>query len=568
MPPDRDTEGFDYVAAMQNLNSMTRNRTIQVLRWMRFGAALLCGGCCSDVAAYDLVIRNGLLLDGTGSPAISADVAISDGRFVQVGQVEAKGEREIDASGLYLSPGWIDMMDQSGETLLENGLAENKLLMGVTSAFGGEGGTPVPADQVHEYFNTLERQGISLNFGSYFNAFQAREAVVGSNDVEVTALDIVAMQAHMRRAMEAGVVGMSSAAFYAPASFMGTQEMVELARAIAPYGGIYAAHMRDESRNLLPAIEEMITVGEQAGVRVEIFHFKNASAAHWGENTVRAVRRIESAREQGVDIAANQYPYIAGGSGIDATVPTWVFADGPEKAYIRLRDPEIRAGLKREIADPNSDRMVANSGGWNNIVLLSAFNADYQRYQGMSFEDIGKALQQDPADAAWDILLAALPRRANALYFLMSEQDVQFILQQPWVSIGSDAGTSRVLGQAGESALPHPRTYGTFPRIIARYVRELGVLKLEDAIRKMTSYPANRMRMTERGVIREGNWADVVIFDYDTIQDNASWEQPLKTPTGIEYVVVNGEIVVERGKHNGKRPGQVLYGAGFRAKGD
>jgi N-acyl-D-amino-acid deacylase len=554
--------------AKQNQHSINQNRSSQVFRWISFGLFLLCSGCSDQTAAYELVIRNGLVLDGNGSPAIAADVAISDGRFVQIGQIEVKGEEEIDASGLYVSPGWIDMMDQSGETLLKNGLAENKLLMGVTSAFGGEGGTPVPADQVQEYFKTLERQGISLNFGSYFNAFQAREEVVGSNDVKVAGQDIAAMQALMRRAMEAGAVGMSSSAFYAPASFMSTHELVELAKAIEPYGGIYAAHMRDESRKLLPAIEEMITVGQQAGVRVEIFHFKNASVAHWGENTVRAVRLIESAREQGVDIAANQYPYIAGGSGIDATVPTWVFADGPEQAYTRLRDPEVRAKLKREIADPNSDRMVANAGGWNNIVLLSAFNPDYERYQGMNFEDIGKALGQDPADAAWDILFAALPRRANALYFLMSELDVQFILQQPWVSIGSDAGTSLVLGQASESALPHPRTYGTFPRIIARYVRELGVLKLEEAIRKMTSYPASRMRMSERGVIREGNWADVVIFNYDTIQDNASWEQPLKTASGIEYVLVNGEIVVDRGKHNGKRPGQILYGSGYRHEGD
>ncbi|QIB67599.1 D-aminoacylase [Kineobactrum salinum] len=516
-------------------------------------------------ADYDLVIRNGTVVDGSGRQATRADVAIKAGRFAKIGEVSGRGLREIDARGRHVSPGWIDMMDQSGEVLLKNGLAANKLLMGVTSAIGGEGGTPVPAEGIQGYFQALEQQGISLNFGIYYNAFQAREAVVGDADVAVSDADIAAMQQHMRTAMEAGAVGMSSAAFYPPASFMSTRELVELGKAIAPYGGIYAAHMRDESRNLLAAIEEMITVGEQAGIPVEIFHFKNAYAPHWNKTVHLAIEKIESARQRGVDIAADQYPYVAGGTGIDATVPTWVFAEGLDKGLERLADPEVREQLKAEIMDPHSDRMVANSGGWENIVLVRAYNPDYEQYEGMNFLEIGAALGLEPADAAWNIMLEARPERAYALYFMMSEQDVQTIMRQPWVSIGSDAGAAPKLGEVDDIGLPHPRAYGTFPRIIARYVRDQGLLTLEEAVRKMTSLPASRVKLEHRGTISEGNWADVVIFDYDNIQDNATWEDPLLTPSGIDYVLVNGQVVVEEGRHSGKRPGMVLYGPGHRA---
>ncbi|MEJ8566470.1 prolyl oligopeptidase family serine peptidase [Elongatibacter sediminis] len=511
---------------------------------------------------YDLVIRGGMVLDGRGNPPTRADVAIDDGRFVAMGEVPGRGLTELDAHGRMVSPGWIDMMDQSGETLLRNGLAENKLLMGVTTAFGGEGGTPVPAKEIPEYFARLEEQGISLNFGSYYNAFQAREAVVGEADVAVTEADLSLMRAEMRRAMQAGAVGMSSAAFYPPASFMSTEELVELGKAMAPFGGIHAAHLRDESRHLLEAIDELITVGEQAGIRVEIFHFKNAFAPNWGRTVHEAIERIEAARARGVDIGANQYPYIAGGTGIDATVPAYVFANGRDDGMALLADPVQRQRLKAEIADPRSDRMVMNAGGWQNIVLMSAFSERYEPFQGMDFVQIGRALERDPADAAWDIMLEALPRRANALYFLMSEPDVQTILRQPWVSIGSDAGTSLVLGRPDDMALPHPRTYGTFPRIIARYVRDLGLFGLPEAVRRMTSLPASRMSLEDRGVIEPGRWADVVIFDDRSIRDTATFEEPLRVPAGIDYVLVNGEIVVDHGRHTGARPGRVLYGPG------
>jgi len=515
-----------------------------------------------QTAQYDIVIRGGRVLDGSGNPWRYADIAIEGGRFVKLGKVEGRGKREIDATGKYVSPGWIDMMDQSGSVLLENGDAPNKILMGVTSAIGGEGGTPVPAGEISAYFATLEEQGISINFGSYYNAFQAREVVIGSNDVQATEEDIAKMKEQMVLAMTEGVVGMSSAAFYPPASFMTTHEFVELARAMAPYGGIYAAHMRDESRKLLEAIQEMITIGETASVPVEIFHFKNAFAPNWDREIHKAIALINAARARGVEIAADQYPYVAGGTGIDATIPNWVFAEGFEAAAEKVRDPELRARMKKDILNPDSDRMLVNSGGWDSITLANPYNDKYAAYVGKSFEEIGGLLNKEPVDAAWDIMLEALPNRAYALYFMMSEKDVKTIMSQPWVSIGSDAGAAQVLGEVDDLGLPHPRSYGTFPRIIARYVREEGVLTLEDAIRKMTSWPAARMKLKDRGMISANQWADVVIFDYDTIKDNATWEQPLLTPSGIDYVLVNGVVVAENGKHTGARPGQVLYGPG------
>jgi len=515
-------------------------------------------------SGYDLVIRGGRVLDGSGNPWVYADIAILDGRFVKVGIVQGSGKREIDAAGKYVSPGWIDMMDQSGEVLLKNGDAANKILMGVTSAIGGEGGTPAPAGEISEYFATLESQGISINFGSYYNVFQAREAVIGMTDTPATEDHITRMKEMMALAMTEGVIGMSSAAFYPPASFMTTQELVEMGKAMAPYGGIYAAHMRDESRKLLEAIGEMITVGEAAGIPVEIFHFKNAFEPNWDKEIHKAIALINQARARGVQIAADQYPYIAGGTGIDATIPNWVFAEGFEAVADKVRDPELRARMKKDILDPDSDRMVVNSGGWHNITLANPYNEKYAAYTGKSFVEIGEIMGKDPADAAWDIMLEALPERAYALYFMMSETDVKTIMSQPWVSIGSDAGAAEVLGQVDALGLPHPRAYGTFPRIIAKYVREDGVLTLEDAIRKMTSWPAARMKLVDRGMIKPNLWADVVIFDYEAIADNATWEQPLLTPSGISMVLVNGVVVAENGQHTGARPGQVLYGPGKR----
>ena len=420
---------------------------------------------------YDIVIRNGRVLDGGGNPWILADVAIKDGRFVRIGKVEGKGKREIDARGRYVSPGWIDVMDQSGSVLRQNGLAENKLMMGVTSAIGGEGGTPVPAEKIPEYFAGLEKSGISINFGTYFSETQARVAVIGQESRAPTPEELARMKAIMETAMKAGVIGMTTALIYPPSSYAKTEELIEMAKVAGQYGGIYASHIRGEGKELVQSVEEAIMIGEKGGLPVEVFHLKAAHQPGWGTLMRAAGEKIE--------------------------------------------------------------------------------------------QQIAKELNKEPADAAFDLVMQG-KGRVYAIYHMMSEQDIVTALKFLWTSIGSDAGAALKPGTVDGLGLAHPRSYGNHPRLIARYVREQGVLTLPEAIRKMTSWPATRMRIASRGLIKEGLWADVVIFDYDKIQDRATYDQPLLSPVGIDYVLVNGQVVIEQGKHTGARPGKVIYGPGQR----
>jgi N-acyl-D-amino-acid deacylase len=515
---------------------------------------------------YDLVIRGGRVLDGAGNPWIAADVAILDGRFLAVGHVEGRGRREIDARGLYVSPGWIDIMDQSGSVLRRNGLAENKLRMGVTTAIGGEGGTPVPASRVPEYFSELEASGISINFGTFFSAAQARVAVLGRADRTPTAAELERMRLTMDSAMVAGAMGMTTALIYPPSSYAGTEELIELARVAARHGGIYASHIRDEGKGLLGAVEEAIEIGERAGLPVEIFHLKAAYEPGWGTLVDAVGRIIESARDRGVDVAADVYPYTAGGTGLEATIATWAHEGGADSLRARLARPDVRARLKREIetGSPGWWNIVEASGGWDNVVLVNARNPANERYENRSLAEIGRMMGKDPADAAFD-LVAQGQGRVMAIYHMMSEADLEQALRFRWTSIGSDAAAAASPGETDVLGLPHPRSYGTFPRVIRRYVLEREVLELEDAIRKMTSWPATRMRLPRRGLIKEGFWADVVVFDLDELHDRATYDEPTLYPTGVHTVLVNGVIVIEDSNHTGARPGHVLYGPGAGA---
>jgi N-acyl-D-amino-acid deacylase len=515
-------------------------------------------------AAYDLVIRNGRVLDGAGNPWVRAAVAVRGGVIAKVGEVPERGLREIDAKGRYVSPGWIDMMDQSGEVLLENGAAENKLRMGVTTVIAGEGGTPVPAAEIPSYFARLEQQGISVNFGSYYSAAQARVDAMGDGAGSPTPNQMAKMKADVALALHAGAFGVSSALIYPPESFQTTSDLIELAKMGGACGGFYATHMRDESENLVSAVREAIEIGEKAGVKVEIFHFKAAYAPGWGKLMPQAIAEVESARQRGVDVAADLYPYTAGGTGLSITVPNWVFADGEEKGYERLKDPQVRERLKREVAagsQPGWSNLVQASGGWDRITLANPFNPKYESFRSKSIAEIARQLGRDPADVAWDIVLEARPNRAMSLFFMMDEGDIETALRQTWTSIGSDAAAAAKFGEVDALGLPHPRAYGTFPRIVAEYAKRRHVLTLEEAIRKMTSWPAMRMGLTDRGVIREGLRADLTVFDYDRINDSATWERPTAAPTGIDYVVVNGEVTIAEGKHTGAKAGRVLRGS-------
>lgn len=517
----------------------------------------------ADEPVYDIVIRNGRILDGAGNPWIAADVAILEGRFVRIAKIAGKGKREIDASGRYVSPGWIDVMDQSGYVLPRNGMAESKLLMGVTTAIGGEGGTPVPAEKIPEYFAGLEKNGISINFGSYFSETQARVAVLGEGSRAPTPEELTRMKAIMETAMKAGAIGMTTALIYPPSSYAKTDELIEIAKVAGQYGGIYASHIRGEGKELVEAVEEAITIGEKGGLPVEIFHLKAAFQPGWGTLMREAGEKIEQARARGVDVAADMYLYTAGGTGLEAVIPSWAFEGGDEKLIERLKDPDTRARLKKEITtgSPGWWNIVEASGGWDNVVLVNARNKENARFEGESLTQIAKEWNKEPADAAFDLVMQG-EGRVLALFHMMSEQDIVTALKFPWTSIGSDAGAALKPGAIDAIGLPHPRAYGNFPRLIARYVREQKVLTLEEAIRKMTSWPATRMRIASRGLIKEGLWADAVIFDYDKIEDRATYQQPLLSPVGIDYVIVNGQVVIEQGKHTGARPGKVIYGLG------
>ena len=512
---------------------------------------------------YDIVIRGGRVLDGSGNPWILADVAIKDGHFAKIGRVVGKGKTEIDATGKYVSPGWIDVMDQSGEVLPISGLAENKLREGVTTAIAGEGGTPVPPEQLPEYFADLERKGISLNFGTYFSETQARVAVLGESARDPNADELARMKAIMETAMKNGALGMTTALIYPPSSYAKTPELIEMAKAVAPYGGFYASHIRGEGREVVQSVDEAIEIGEKARVPVEIFHLIVAYQPGWGTMMSEIGRHVEAARARGVDVAADLYLYTAGGTGLDSVIPSWAHEGGHKALLERLADPAIRLRLKNEIktGSPGWWNIVEAAGGWDGIVLANAQNSENARFNGKNLTEIAKEWGKDPPDAAFD-LVAQGHGRVMALYYMMSEQDIETALRFPWTSIGSDAGAAVKDGEADATGLPHPRAYGNFPRLIARYVRERKVLTLEDAIRKMTSWPATRYRLDHRGSIKEGLWADTVIFDFDRIRDRSTYAQPMLPPEGIDYVLVNGEVVVDHGKHTGARPGKVLYGPG------
>jgi N-acyl-D-aspartate/D-glutamate deacylase len=515
---------------------------------------------------YDVVIRNGRVLDGAGNPWIHADVAIDNGHFVKIGHILGRGKREIDATDDYVSPGWIDMMDQSGEVLLKNGLADNKLREGVTTAIAGEGGTPVSADQIPDYFSQLARQGISLNFGSYFSETQARVAVLGYANRKPTSAELDRMKTIMATAMRNGAMGMTTALIYPPSSFADTEELIAMARVTGEYGGIYASHMRDEGKGVLQAVDELIQIADQGHLPAEIFHLKVAYQPGWGTLMPEIGQRVAAARARGVEVAGDLYVYIAGGTGLEATIPSWAHEGGDDALKKRLRDPAIRARLKQEqkTGSPGWWNIIEAAGGWDGIVLMNAANPANAKYNGKTMTEVASEMGTDPADAAFDLVEQAQAQsRVMAVYHMMGEQDIKTALEFPWTSIGSDAGSSEIAGGDDALGLAHPRSYGNFPRVIAHYVRDEHVLTLPEAIRKMTSWPAERMRLNGRGVIRQGDWADVTIFNYDKLQDRSTYAQPDQYPTGIDYVLVNGQVVIDQGKHTGAKPGMVLYGPGY-----
>lgn len=531
------------------------------------------------IQPYDIVIHNGHIVDGTGSPWYAADVAIRDGRIAAIGKLDGvPAKRTLDAHGMIVAPGFIDMLGQSELTMLVDPHLPSKIYQGITTEITGEGGSIAPlnesiirADHVtyehyhvqpdwrtfSQYFARLRKQGMGINLASYVGATQVRRMVLGDEDRAPSPAELERMKELVRQAMREGAIGLSTSLQYAPAPYAKTEELIALAAEAAKFGGIYASHIRDEGDGIDAALDEAFRIGREASIPVEIWHLKAAGKANWGRMP-GIVRRIEAARASGVDVAADTYAYPAAFNSFSAVIPPWAHDGGDRKLIERLQDPALRARIRRELQTPG--------GGWNNewqqvtgpegFLLCAVQNPKLVPLQGKSIAEIAKLWHKDPIDTAFDILIQDQAFTEVAM-FVMSEPDVALALQQPWVSICNDSqGTSPAGLLGGEH--PHPRAYGTFPRILRKYVREEHKLTLEDAIRKFSALPAQRMRLADRGVLKAGMWADVVVFDPAAIRDVATFEKPNQLSEGMRFVLVNGVPVIEEGKMTNALPGKVL----------
>ncbi len=537
----------------------------------------------SGSTSFDIVITNGHIIDGTGSPWYSGDLGIRDGRIAAVGNLSASArKRTVDAAGKVVAPGFIDMLGQSEMTILVDPRLPSKIYQGITSEITGEGNSIAPLTDaiidsdrstyehlkitpdwrtLRQYYARLEKQGIGINIASYVGATQVRRVVLGDNDVQPTPQQLDQMRALVREGMKDGAVGVSTSLEYAPAPYAKTEELIALATEAGKFGGIYATHMRDESNSILEAIDEALRIGREAHIPVEVWHIKVAGKNNWGRMP-EVVAKINAARAAGADVTADTYAYTAWYNDFSAFVPAWAHDGGDAKLVERLKDPATRERIRKDLLTPSNawDNEWQEISGPDAVMIGAVNNPTLLPMQGKRLSEIAKMWNKDPMDALFDFLIQD-PSTGVAV-FGMAQPDVTLALQQPWVSFDNDSeGTSPegILGQAH----PHPRAYGTFPRILSKYVREEKVLTLEDAIRKFSALPAQRMRLTDRGVLKAGMWADVVILDPATVRDRATFDNPNQLSEGMEYVLVNGVPVIDKGKMTGARPGKVMRGQGY-----
>jgi N-acyl-D-amino-acid deacylase len=535
-------------------------------------------------ARFDLVIIRGRIIDGTGSPWYSGDVGIRNGKIAAIGNLERESRaKTLDAHGHVVTPGFIDMLGQSELSILVEPRLPSKIFQGITTEITGEGDSVAPlngsiirANQkvyehygitpdwrtLRQYFARLEKQGIGINFATYVGATSVRRMVLGDEDRRPTPEQLDKMKGLVAESMRAGAMGLSSALEYAPAPYATTDELIALAREATKSGGIYASHMRSEGDGIMSALDEALRIGREASIPVEIWHLKVAGKNNWGRMPA-VVAKINAARASGTDISANTYAYTAWENDLSAFIPPWAHDGGNAKLIARLRDPVLRARIRKDMLSPSSewDNEWDEIPGPEAVVIDVVHKAGLLPLQGKTLADVARIWKKDPIDSLFDLLIEDEALTSVAA-FGMSESDVALALEQPWISVDNDsAGTSPqgILGQEH----PHPRAYGTFPRIIRKYVREEKKLTLDDAIRKFTALPAQRMRLTDRGVLKEGMWADIVIFDPLTIRDTATFESPNQLSEGMEYVLVNGVPVIEGGKMTGALPGKILHGPGY-----
>jgi N-acyl-D-aspartate/D-glutamate deacylase len=532
---------------------------------------------------YDLLIINGHILDGTGNPWFAGSVAIKGGKIADIGRLpNATARRVIDARDLVVAPGFIDLHSHSDFTLLVDGAGQSKIRQGVTTEILGESesagpilGPAIPEfdkglaryglsrdwTTLGEYFARLERQGTSINIASYVGSGQVRMDVIGNVNRPPTPEEMEEMKRLVEQAMRDGALGLSSGLIYAPNMFAKTSELIELAKVAAKYGGIYTSHIRGEGAGWKKAVDEVVEIGEKGGLPVHILHFKIDTQAYWGQ-IVDEIKEIQAARDRGVDVTVDQYPYIASMTGLEMCLPPRFLEGTSEERVARLKDPKERAYIRRAIATglPGwEDDEVKNVGGWHGVLVASLQKPENKRYEGKRMDEVARLMSRDPVDALCDLLISE-EGSAEAIYFCMSPANVELAMKQPWLGIGSDGvAVSLEMAFVGR---PHPRFYGTFPRVLGVYVREKKVLTLPDAIRKMTSLPAQITGLSDRGVLRPGLAADLTLFDPKTVADKATFENPLQYPVGIPYVIVNGVVVIDHGEHTNARPGRVLYGRG------
>ena len=535
-------------------------------------------------APFDVVIVNGNIIDGTGSPWYSGDVGIRDGRIAAIGNLSAAGrKRTLDAKGKVVAPGFIDMLGQSETTILVDPRLPSKIYQGITTEITGEGGSAAPLNDLviandrpayehykvnpdwrtfRQYFARLEKQGMGINLASYVGATQVRRIVLGDADVQPTPDQLEKMKALVRDAMRDGAVGVSTSLEYAPAPYAKTEEIIALASEASKFGGIYATHMRSEGDAVLESIDEAVRIGREAHIPVEIWHFKVAGKANFGRMS-EAIARVNKARAEGFDVSADTYAYTAWSNSMSAFVPPWAHDGGDAKLIERLNDPATRARIRKDMETPSKDwdNEWDEITGPQDVMITAVQNPALKKFQGMRLTEIAKKLGKDPMDTLFDLLVEDKGFTECAV-FGMSEPDVALALQQPWVSVDNDSSGTSPDGILGEEH-PHPRAYGTFPRILRKYVREEKKLTLEDAIRKFSALPAQRMRLTDRGVLKQGMWADVVVFDPETVRDMATFDNPNRLSEGMDYVLVNGVAVIENGKMTGALPGKILRGAGY-----
>jgi N-acyl-D-amino-acid deacylase len=534
---------------------------------------------------FDLVITNGHIIDGTGSPWYSGDIGIRNGRIAVIGNLSAaERKRTVDAKGKVVAPGFIDMLGQSEVTILVDPRLPSKIYQGITTEITGEGGSAAPLNDsivandrpayahynvtpdwrtFRQYFARLEKQGMGINLASYVGATQVRRMILGDADVQPKPDQLEKMKALVHDAMLDGAVGVSTSLEYAPAPYAKTEEIIALASVASQFGGIYATHMRSEGDDVLQSIDETIRIGREAHIPVEIWHFKVAGKANFGRMP-ELIARVNKARAEGNDVAADTYAYTAWGNSMSAFIPPWAHDGGDAKLIERLKDPAMRARIRKDMETPSKDwdNEWDEITGPQDIMISGVQNPALKKLQGRRLSDIAKELNEDPMDALFDLLIEDKAFTECAV-FGMSEPDVAMALQQPWVSIDNDSSGTSPDGVLGEEH-PHPRAYGTFPRILRKYVREEKKITLEDAIRKFSALPAQRMRLTDRGVLKQGMWADVVVFDPETVRDVATFDDPNRLSEGIDYVLVNGVPVIENGKMTGVLPGKVLRGPGYQ----